>query len=95
VQKFMTSVAAGADPADLFDMAFRAGVTARGHVRKPGPHYVQVTAADTERLRQWLVHPNGSSPRVGPPTSRAHFDAVEGGGIAIRTDPYRAVRSKP
>lgn len=47
-------------------------------------HIVQVTTSDMSRLRDWMSHPNGSL-NLG----RATLEAVVGGGILIRTRPYR------
>jgi hypothetical protein len=46
-------------------------------------HQVQVTAADSARLTAWLRHPTG-----GLYLGRACFEAVEGGGILVRTRPW-------
>jgi len=53
------------------------------------PHHVQLNSSDRASLLRWLERPNGywrpadmdSRPRVG-------VDAVEGGGVLIKTQPY-------
>lgn len=54
-------------------------------VRPDREHTVDVPAREMARLREWMARPNGSITfgRVG-------FDAVEGGGILVRTRPFRA-----
>lgn len=47
-------------------------------------HIIQLNAAETADLRAWLVRPNGS---LGD-GNRMTVDAVEGGGILVRTRPY-------
>lgn len=47
-------------------------------------HIVQVATSDMSRLRDWMSRPNGSL-NLG----RATLEAVVGGGILIRTRPYR------
>lgn len=46
-------------------------------------HIVELGRAQRETLIEWLQNPNGSH-RAG----RVTFEAVEGGGILVRTDPY-------
>lgn len=46
-------------------------------------HLVDVPARSMDALREWLARPNGSFM-----AGRVSFDAVEGGGILIRTRPY-------
>lgn len=46
-------------------------------------HIVQLNPDQRQSLQTWLKHPNGSL-RLG----RACFEAVQGGGILIRTDAY-------
>ena len=48
-------------------------------------HIVEVSLADTQKLREWLVRPNGSFPAG----NRATLESVVGGSIWIRTRPYR------
>lgn len=47
-------------------------------------HIVQINNNDRMQLLEWMRHPNGSH-RIGP---RLVFDAVAGGGLLVRTDPY-------
>lgn len=47
-------------------------------------HIVKVQPRDMEALRAWLVRPNGSHGR-----GRVTFEAVEDGGILVRTQPFR------
>lgn len=47
-------------------------------------HIVTVPASRMDDLRKWLEWPNGGI-RIG----RVCFEAVENGGILVRTDPYR------
>lgn len=51
-------------------------------------HIVQVSAADTARLREWIQSPNGSF--VG---ARYAVEAVEGGGVLVRTLPHGGLDS--
>lgn len=51
-------------------------------------HWVDIRYPDMARLRKWMERPNGSFIATG---WRVVFDAVEGGGIAVRTDPYRYI----
>lgn len=46
-------------------------------------HLVQINNNDRMQLREWMASPNGSH-RIG----RVNFEAVVGGGLMIRTDPY-------
>jgi hypothetical protein len=48
-------------------------------------HVVKVSARDVDALREWLKWPSGSL-RLG---RRCSINAVEGGGILVRTDPFR------
>ena len=48
-------------------------------------HLVQLNANQVEILRGWLEWPNGSL-RIN---DRLVLNAVVGGGILVRTDPYR------
>lgn len=48
-------------------------------------HIVEIYQRDMDRLRAWLERPNGSL-SVG---RRVTLEAVGGGGILIRTRPYR------
>ena len=68
--------------------AYRAGLAAafelvERHLRDR-EHIVDLNAAEVARLREWLARPNGSHGR-----GRVHFNAVEGGGVMVRTHPYR------
>jgi hypothetical protein len=47
-------------------------------------HIVTVPPGEMAGLREWMERPNGSL-RIG----RVTFEAVEGGAIWVRTDPYR------
>lgn len=46
-------------------------------------HIVQLNNNDRMKLLEWMKSPNGSH-RIG----RVNFEAVEGGGLLVRTDPY-------
>lgn len=46
-------------------------------------HIVQINNNDRMQLCEWMASPNGSH-RIG----RVNFEAVVGGGLMIRTDPY-------
>lgn len=48
-------------------------------------HIVQLNAAETAQLRRWLDRGPSGSVRVG---KRLTMDAVEGGGMLVRTRPY-------
>jgi len=48
-------------------------------------HIVQLNREETQRLRTWLERLNG-----GISLGRSTFEAVEGGGILVRTKPFRA-----
>jgi len=50
-------------------------------------HHVQLNSTDRRSLLAWLERPNGSwRPDTG--NSRVTMDAVEGGGVLVRTRPY-------
>jgi hypothetical protein len=49
-------------------------------------HHVQLNSSDRRSLLAWLERPSGSWHSDGP--SRVTVDAVEGGGILVRTRPY-------
>jgi hypothetical protein len=57
-------------------------------------HAVQLGAGDVASLRRWLDSPNGGWYLHAPGTlvSRASFEAVDGGGVLVRTQPYRVGR---
>lgn len=46
-------------------------------------HIVQLNREETQRLRTWLERPKG-----GISLGRSTFEAVEGGGILVRTEPF-------
>ncbi|MFG3014326.1 hypothetical protein ACGFZB_28685 [Streptomyces cinerochromogenes] len=48
-------------------------------------HIVEIYLRDMEALREWVVRPNGSH----TVNDRVCFEAVEHGGIWVRTQPYR------
>lgn len=51
------------------------------------PHHVQLNSTDRQAMLLWLERPNGSwSPEHG---GRFSLDAVEGGGVLVRTRPYK------
>lgn len=50
-------------------------------------HHVQLSSTDRRSLLTWLERPNGSWRPDGE--RRVTVDAVEGGGILVRTRPYR------
>jgi hypothetical protein len=56
-------------------------------------HVVELSRAQVARLISWLQASNGSL-TLGP---RLSVNAVEGGGVLVRTEPYRAttVSRKP
>lgn len=47
-------------------------------------HVAQLTPAERAALLEWLEHPNGSLSM-----GRVTFEAVENGGLLVRTEPYR------
>lgn len=47
-------------------------------------HIVQLCRQDRIALAEWLLNPNGSF----KPHERANFEAVENGGLLVRTLPY-------
>lgn len=49
-------------------------------------HHVQLNSTDRRSLLAWLERPSGSWHADGP--SRVTVDAVEGGGVLVRTRPY-------
>lgn len=49
-------------------------------------HHVQLNSSDRRSLLAWLERPSGSWHSDGP--SRVTVDAVEGGGVLVRTRPY-------
>lgn len=46
-------------------------------------HIVQINNDERMKLLEWMARPNGSHP-IG----RVNFEAVAGGGLLVRTDPY-------
>jgi hypothetical protein len=50
-------------------------------------HHVQLTASDRRAMLAWLERPNGAWQPDSP--SRVSLNAVEGGGVIVRTWPYR------
>jgi hypothetical protein len=54
----------------------------------PGEHIVQMSARDARLLEAWLKRPNGSL-RLHS-AWRVTFEAVQGGGVLVRTLPYDA-----
>lgn len=50
-------------------------------------HVVEVFPRDMPALRRWLASPNGALRLC-----RVTFEAVEHGGILVRTDPFTAPR---
>jgi hypothetical protein len=46
-------------------------------------HIVQLNCKEREDLIKWLNHPSGAHL-----DGRATFEAVQGGGILVRTQPY-------
>ena len=48
-------------------------------------HTVELNVHQTAAFRHWLAQPNGTH-RVG----RVSFEAVEGGGILIKTESFKA-----
>lgn len=57
----------------------------RENENAPGERIVQMSARDTDLLRSWLEWPNGS---FSAGRGRVTFEAVEGGGVLVRTLPY-------
>lgn len=53
-------------------------------LRSVDNHMVELSADDRRRLVAWLERPNGSLV-----FDRVSFDAVEGGGVLVRTLPYQ------
>lgn len=53
------------------------------------PHHVQLSSSDRRSLMEWLERPSGSW--ISDDGSRVTVDAVEGGGILVRTRPYSFV----
>jgi len=53
-------------------------------------HVVDIHPRDMWALRAWLVRPNGSH-NIG----RVTFEAVENGGIMVRTRPYSHEDGRP
>lgn len=51
-------------------------------------HIVGIRADRMDDLREWMQSPNG-----GHPVGRVTFESVEGGGIWVRTRPYRLDRN--
>jgi hypothetical protein len=66
-----------------------------GRIKITGPaapeedreHTVEVPARDRQRLASWLERPNGAL-TIG----RVTFEAVENGGVLVRTQPFRVAR---
>lgn len=54
-----------------------------GEVESVREHIVKVAAKHMDDLRRWLERPNGSFT-----VDRATLEAVEGGGILVRTRPF-------
>jgi hypothetical protein len=53
--------------------------------REDSEHIVQLNSRETQALREWLRAPNGSHISAN---WRVTFDAVENGGLLVRTQPY-------
>jgi hypothetical protein len=53
-------------------------------------YIVELNFKEKEELSRWLNRPNG-----GCYFTRASFELVEGGGILVRTRPYKPTFSKP
>jgi len=51
-------------------------------------HIVELFSRDMPALRQWLQNPNGAFCDAGP---RITLEAVQGGGILVRTRPFQGV----
>jgi hypothetical protein len=47
-------------------------------------HVACLSLAERERLQEWLEHPSG-----GLPLSLVTFEAVQGGGVMVRTTGYK------
>lgn len=56
-----------------------------GRVIGDREHVIQLSATEVEAMRRWLERPSGSLPGDHP---RLSMDAVEGGGVLVRTRPY-------
>lgn len=54
-------------------------------------HIVQMSSHETQKLREWLAHPSGS---FSSSTGDVAFDAVQGGGVLVRTQPYAARQAR-
>lgn len=52
---------------------------------QPAEHVITISSAEREKLLAWLGRPNGS---LGV-AARVTFEAVEGGGVMIRTRPWK------
>lgn len=84
---FFAARDSGASPGDLFDIAYGAGLTSRGHIKRDREHVVQTSAADARKLQEFLNHPNGCC--ILGQDGRAVIEAVEDGGVLVRTEPFR------
>lgn len=58
-------------------------------VRPDREHVVTISRSDVAKLRKWLEFPNGASPIMGTRHQSVHFEAVEGGAVMVRTQPFR------
>lgn len=78
-------------------MAVAEGVAAAVHkavlarVIPDRTHHVQLSASDRRSLLAWLERPNGTWSPDSP--SRVSLDAVQGGGVIVRTWPYQWMTS--
>lgn len=57
----------------------------------PTEHIITIGSADRERLLEWLAAPNGSL-RL---SERLVYEAVEGGGVMVRTTPWKPQEKPP
>lgn len=70
--------------ADADGLVERISTAIRKHWQKDREHIVQVPAHAVPTLRRWLESPNGAH----TPFQRLTVEAVQGGGILVRTKPY-------
>lgn len=54
-------------------------------------HVIQINRQQREQLMDWLESPNGAH----TVNYRLTFNAVEGGGVLVRTHPYEYVKEYP
>lgn len=75
----------------MITMAFLACRSIKARIIPDREHHIQLNSTERRSLLAWMERPNGSW-RPDGAYVRVSADAVEGGGVLIRTRPYRYVK---